>query len=269
MIPKDAPKDNLLRMWVAPAELRAAGKDDEWGTAGRVLRGQFAVFNRWTEIDSWWEGRFLERIAPGAFDRSLAECGDRVKVLYDHGHDPQLGNKPLGPYRTWSDGDAQWYDVDLIETSYNDDFIIPAARANLLGSSFRFAVVAEEWKEKPTKSKANPMGLPERTIKDVDLYEFGPVTFPAYAESSAGMRSRSDEFVDKLLGDPRFVARFTERVGATVVERIIDSLPTDGRSIPKPDTGPATPDATPDGQTRGHDARLLRLRAVLATHRIA
>jgi hypothetical protein len=31
--------------------------------------------------------------------------------------------------------------------------------------------------------------LPERTIKELRLFEFGPVTFPAYQSATAGVRS--------------------------------------------------------------------------------
>jgi hypothetical protein len=53
------------------------------------------------------------------------------------------------------------------------------------GMSFRFSVVQEEW-NKPKR------GLPERTITELKLFEFGPVTFPAYEATSVGIRSRGD-----------------------------------------------------------------------------
>jgi hypothetical protein len=90
-------------------------------------------------------------------------------------------------------------------------------------------VTGEEWVTPKEASKENPGRLDERTITAVELYEFGPVTFPAYEAANVGLRSRTDEFWDRLLDDPVFVARFTERVGAKVSERVISSLPTDGR----------------------------------------
>lgn len=152
----------------------------------RVLFGHAAVFNSWTEIDSTWEGHFRERFAPGAFNRTLAERGHRVKALYDHGHDPTIGNKPLGPFRALrEDGTGLWYEVELLSTDYNRDFVIPAAEAGVLGASLRFRSVKEEWDD-------DTDDLPERTIRDAELYELGPVTFPAYEAATAGVRSRID-----------------------------------------------------------------------------
>jgi HK97 family phage prohead protease len=221
-------RDNLIRAYVAPeaAELRATA------TNGRTLTGYFAVFNRWTEIQSRAEGHFLERIAPGAFKGVFADPKKReqVKVLYDHGHDPQLGNKPLGPIRELrEDNVGARYEVDLIGAAYNDEFIIPAAKAGVLGASFRFMIPddGENWTTPSEATDYNMDRLEERTILRVDpLYEFGPVTFPAYHDGTqTGIRSLTDDYIDRLLHDPLFIARFTARAGLPAVERIIENLP--------------------------------------------
>ena len=246
-------------------ELRAAALDDD----GRTLHGYFAVFNRWTEIDSAWEGRFLERIAPGAFADVFASGRD-VKVLYDHGHDPQLGNKPLGPIRSLEeDKVGARYEVGLIDTDYNDRFVIPAASAGLLGASFRFKVPAdgEEWVDPKRATKHNPANLPERTITRVDpLYEFGPVTFPAYPDgTTAGVRSMTDDYLDWFLHDPLFLARFTERAGLSIVEPLLTSLsPPSERHDEDPDDStagqtPQVPKFTPRPRRTLEDLRADRL----------
>ena len=65
--------------------------------ADRRCSDIFSTFNDWYEIDSYWEGTFLERVAPGAYAKTIAEDRSGMRILYDHGFDPQLGNKPLGP----------------------------------------------------------------------------------------------------------------------------------------------------------------------------
>jgi hypothetical protein len=259
------PADNLVRSLTGQDV--ACLRDNGNGVEGRTLFGHFARFNEWAEINSIREGHFIEKINPGAFTRSFEDNRYRIKVLYDHGKDPQLGNKPLGRLvELREDDEGGYYEVELIDTPYNDEFVIPAARAGLLGASFRFSIPSggDQWKMRPGRSEHNPDGLPERTIDDTDVFELGPVTWPAYEGATAGVRSGTDDFIDSLMHDPRFMARFIERAGLTVVERVLDGLPatpqTDEESLPPTaqddDDQPATPqveqpeerDDTADGQ---------------------
>lgn len=154
---------------------------------GTTLTGYFAVFNQWAEIDSVQEGHFMERIAPGAFRNTLAS--DPIRVLFQHGKDPQIGDKVLGPISVLEE-DAQGarFEVPLLDTSYNRD-LLPGLRAGLYGSSFRFSVAKQDFNHRAKASDYNPDGLPERTIQEARVFEFGPVTFPAYPGATAGLRS--------------------------------------------------------------------------------
>lgn len=221
----DAPRDNLLRAWTGT---EAVGLRSTDGGDGNTLYGHFAVFDEWTEINSLYEGHFLERIAPPAFDRTIAERGNQIRVLYDHGADVTCGNKPLGvPNVLEARGTGAYYEVGLFDASYVND-LKPAIRAGQLGSSFRFRVVNDDWVTPQRASDHNPSQLDERTINEVELYEFGPVTFPAYDNATAGLRSGTDDFVARLLHEPRFLARFTERAGLKVVEGILADTPARG-----------------------------------------
>ena len=175
----DAPRTDLIRM--VKGEIRSDGDR-------RTLVGYAAMFNRSTVINSW-EGNFRETIAPGAFARSIKNKGTGIKVLFNHGMDPSIGDKPLGRASTiQEDGKGLYVEVPLSRTSYNDDIIALLEDGAIDGMSFRFSVPSggDSW-EYPDK------GLPTRTLREVNLAEFGPVTFPAYAATSAGVRSR-DEF---------------------------------------------------------------------------
>jgi hypothetical protein len=46
------------------------------------------------------------------------------------------------------------------------------------GASFRFSVVREEINDSPDPSEYNPTGLPERTVKEAKVAEFGPSRSP-------------------------------------------------------------------------------------------
>jgi hypothetical protein len=123
-------------------------------------------------------------------------------------------------------------------------------------------VVADAWNTPKSPTDTNPKALPERTITKIDLFEFGPVPFPAYDDATAGVRSGTDQFLERLMTDPRFLARFIERTDARVAQHILADLPTDGRS-----TAPASKTATDGDGTQanrhGALASVYRARAAL------
>jgi HK97 family phage prohead protease len=169
---------------------------------------RFSAFGNWYEIDSYFEGRFLESVERGAFAKTIRESRDKVRVMFDHGYDPQIGNKSLGTIADLrEDGDAAVGIVTLFDTSYNRD-LIPGLRAGAYGSSMRMVVTRDEWNDTPERSEHNPDGLPERTIKEVRLMEFGPVAWPANPESTSGLRSATDAYYERMRSlDPQ---RFDE-----------------------------------------------------------
>ncbi len=171
-----APRDDLVRS--APFALERADGDD-----GLTLTGHGAVFNEWTTIDSW-EGRFRERIAPGAFKKTLQENGSRVRLQFDHGQHPLIGSLPIGSIRKLKEDAHGLY----VEARLADNWLVQPVREaienqSIDGMSFRFSVVAERWDEEAD-------GLPERTITEVRLAELGPVVWPAYEGTDVGVRSR-------------------------------------------------------------------------------
>lgn len=233
------PKDNLVRAVFPGPEVRSEPEDDYIGH----LTGHLAVWDQWTEIDSSWEGNFMENVRSSAFDKAVSE--NTPKVLLNHGQDPQVGDKPLGPpLRLAPDDYGMAYDVGLIDTSYNRD-ILPGLKAELYGSSFRFSVVKEEFKRDAKKSAHNPKGLPERTILEATLPEFGPVTFPAYlgadAGARSGIRSMTDDFIasealGQLISNPPMLRALLEQRGIEQPERA-DALPADGAASEHSDEG--------------------------------
>jgi Caudovirus prohead serine protease len=121
-----------------------------------TLVGWAAVFNKWSEINSAIEGRFLERLVPGSFARTLARDRAGIRVLLEHGRDPQIGNRPLGtPTVLREDELGVRYEVPLLPTSHNADLdpaSAPASPRRLL----RFQVQREQWRERPERSTFNP-----------------------------------------------------------------------------------------------------------------
>jgi HK97 family phage prohead protease len=210
--------------------------DDETGPAGTneteaddpsdaddvlgLVEGHFSVFNSWYQINSWWEGEFLEQVLPGSFAKTFAERGtsgtgnpNKIVSNFDHGFDPTIGDKILGPFTLLSEdkiGGA--YAFELLDTSYNRD-LMPALKRGLYGSSFRFQVIKDAWNMEPGTSDWNPNGIPERSLQELRVFELGPVTYPASPTASSGMRSGTDAFYEALRNrDPERVDKLRGRV---------------------------------------------------------
>lgn len=185
----DHPRDDLYRMTPRESAKLRADETDEGD--GNTLVGYAAVFDAWTEINGW-EGRFVESLDPHAFNKTLKDRAGRIKVLYDHGMDPSIGNKPLGRAEVIKpDEYGLWTETPLARTSYNEDLRELLSVGAIDGMSFRMTVVRDEWNDDPKPAAHNPNRLPERRIKEVRLFEFGPVTFPAYEATTAGVRSQA------------------------------------------------------------------------------
>jgi HK97 family phage prohead protease len=191
-VPGTPPRENLVR---ASSTIGLRGSESGMPT----LTGHFAVWNQWTEIRSAYEGHFMERFAPASMTRTLEQS--TPKVLFQHGKDNAIGEKPLGTVRSLQpDDQGAFYEVDLFDTAYNRE-LLPGLEAGAYGASFRFSVLREDMVQRPKKTDWNPRGIPERTVQEARVMEFGPVTFPAYAGATAGLRSMTDEFLLATLAD--------------------------------------------------------------------
>lgn len=205
---KDKPRPSYYRMANPGPILRS--KDSE---AMPSMVGHFCVFNRWTHIDSWLEGEFMERVAPGSTRKTIEENRSIMKVLFNHGKDPSIGMKVLGPIEDLREDEIGGaFLVPLLDTSYNRD-LIPGLEAKQYGTSYRFKVMQEKVVMKPDKSDYNPEGIPERTIEAMEIMEFGPVTFPQYQSSDVGLRSITDdilgmELFEQISSDPERLVAF-------------------------------------------------------------
>lgn len=203
------PKDDIVRAIRPGFELRS---DDDGKPP--TMFGHFTEFDSWYEVDSVWEGHFIESIAPGAARKTISENRSEIRALFQHGLDFQVGDKPLGKIADLrEDETGVYYEVPLLDAKYVRDDILPGLEAGLYGSSFRFKVLREEWVDEPKSSKRNPDKLPERTIKEFRLFEFGPVTFPANPAATAGVRSLTDEYImDRFRSKPD---RLAELIAST------------------------------------------------------
>ena len=204
------PRDDLYRAVYQPevAQLRAAE-----GDAAPMLYGHFAMFNEWAEVDSAYEGHFLERVAPGATLKTISENRRNMKVMFHHGLDVSMGKQLLGDVNSpdaqlFEDEYGPYYEVPLFEGI--PPLIMAGLRAGVYGVSYRFAVVRDDYVQHPPRSEHNPRGLPERTIQEMRVREFGPTPIPVQEKATAAVRSLTDEmFIERVRSDPERAERFS------------------------------------------------------------
>lgn len=250
---------HVVRGW-RPGSVRDDEPDtDQPSDVLGTLFGHFSVFDSWYRVASWWEGDFIERIAPGSFTKTMNERRKQIVVAFDHGYDPVIGDKVLGPIDDLrEDAVGAYYEVGLLDTSYNRD-LAPALRRDLYSASFRFQVVREDWVREPEPSDHNPDGVDERTIREVKLFEFGPVTYPANPQATASMRCLTDSYYDRMRSArPADVQALAERVRSSRTPEAgaaLTGTPVDGAAPARADA-PA-PTGHPGGLSVHARARLL------------
>lgn len=144
-----------------------------------TISGYAVVFGSETTIG----GEFREKIARGAFDRTLREHPD-VVALIGHDHARVLGRTSAGTLTLRPDRIGLWFSLDVDETTPEGQTALGTVRRqDVKGCSFGFRVMAEEWADGGAR-------LPLRTITDVDLWEITLTAFPAYDETSAALAER-------------------------------------------------------------------------------
>jgi len=118
---------------------------------------------------------FTERIAPGAFKRSL-RSKNNVFMFYNHDSGQVLASTRAGTLKLEEDGRGLRVDAHLANTSTGRDVAELLKRGDLDAMSFGFSVPSggDNWNEDGT----------ERTLNSVRLFEVSVVAMPAYPETS-------------------------------------------------------------------------------------
>lgn len=157
------------RLVVQDFEIRQEGD-------GMTFRGYAAVFNSDSEPLP-----FIERIMPGAFDKTL-KSRNNVKMYLNHDSTLVLGSTRAKTLRLSVDGKGLLADADLPNTSYARDLAELMKRGDVDSMSFGFSVPrnGDRWSEDGMR----------RELREVRLHEVSVVTgFPAYKATSASLRS--------------------------------------------------------------------------------
>lgn len=143
-------------------------------TGKRTLVGYAAVFNSPSDIGGCW----MEVISPGAFTGTI---GGDIRALVNHDSGRVIGRTKSGTLRLAEDAKGLRVEIDVPSTSDGNDVYELVERGDISGMSFGFCVTKQDWDE--------TVDPPVRTISAVELREVSAVAFPAYDDTTLGVRS--------------------------------------------------------------------------------
>jgi len=155
---------------------------------GMSFTGYAAVFNSDSEPLP-----FIERIAPGAFKRSL-QSRNEVKLLWNHDAGEPLASVRGGTLKLTEDEIGLRVEATLANTTRGRD-VAELIRSKTIDSmSFGFSVIKDSWQGEV------------RTLEAVRLFETSVVSWPAYTATSGTISVRSatpgidaDQLADALM----------------------------------------------------------------------
>jgi HK97 family phage prohead protease len=180
--PQPESKEPEIRVHTTDIEVRAEGD-------GMTFTGYAAVFNSPSED----LGGFIEYVAPGAFKRSL-QSRNEIKLLWNHDSGEPLASVRGGSMQLVEDERGLKVTATLPQTSRGRD-VAELLRSKVIDSmSFGFNVIKDSWSRDGQT----------RTLESVRLFEVSVVSFPAYAATTAQVRSapptiNPDELAEALL----------------------------------------------------------------------
>ena len=199
---------------VTPVEPRAKGSKAEFRSFegeirtdgdGTTFVGSAAKFNVPSEPLP-----FTERIAPGAFGKSLRQRSKDVRLYINHNSDMVLASKRSGTLRLTEDEVGLRVEADLPDTTAARDLraLMQAGVVSTMSFGFTVPRGGDKWSGDGS----------ERVLTGINLHEVSVVTgFPAYPQTEAAVRS---------------LEVIAERVGVAVDEltEVLDAL-ADGEQV--------------------------------------
>ena len=148
------------------------------------IEGYFAVFNSIYEIAPG----MTESVAKGAFSRTLS--GD-IRALINHDTTLVLGRTSAHTLELREDEHGLWGKVSINPNDTDAmNLYNRVQRGDVDQCSFGFNILDEE-----TEYREN--GDIHWTIKEVELFEVSPCTFPAYEETNIAAREKEKETLMK------------------------------------------------------------------------
>lgn len=140
------------------------------------ITGHASVFNKLSEN----LGGFREKVAPGAFSKTIEESD--IRALWNHNPDYVLGRNKSGTLALAEDKKGLAIEIEPPDAQWAKDLMETIKRGDVDQMSFSFVTIKDRWENKEGKDSI-------RTLEEVELFDVSPVTFPAYPQTDVNVRS--------------------------------------------------------------------------------
>lgn len=237
--------------------VRAEGDEgDEGGGGPERFHGYAAVFGVRTAIGNPLRWGFFEEIASGAFATTIAE--DDARKLIDHSPYYVVSRRTAGTLLLAEDERGLAVDSALDDgLSYVRDLKANIRNKNITGMSFGFVVTDDTWLTEQVEVPGfdAPVDVDVRIVNEVKLIEVSSVTFPAYDDTEADLRSVATALVRR--GDAAAIERRCKL--RPDLRELLKVLDRESGGASRSD-GPGTPRRSFDSIDRAMRAHQLRWR---------
>jgi HK97 family phage prohead protease len=188
--------------------LRAVDGDgaEDGAAAAERFNGHAAVFNVRAAIGNPLRWGFYEEFIPGAFTDTIVE--DDVRKLIDHDSYYVVSRMSAGSLLLAQDGVGLAVDSALDEgLSYVRDLKANVRNRNITGMSMGFLVLEDTWSTEEVEVPGfdTSFTVDVRKVSKAKLIEVSSVTFPAYVDTDADLRSVATALVHR--GDVAAIER--------------------------------------------------------------
>lgn len=174
---------------------------------GLTFSGYAAVFNSDSQPLP-----FIERIAPGAFKRSL-QSRNEIKLLWNHDAGEPLASVRGGTLRLTEDDRGLRVEAKMANTTRGRDVAELIRSGTVDSMSFGFSTISDSWSSDGST----------RTLNAVRLFEVSIVSSPAYEATAGTLAVRSAQTIDAdQLAEALFKLESGEELDPTAASLVTD-----------------------------------------------
>lgn len=181
----------------------------------KYIEGYSAVFyNESNDGTEYRVGPYRERIGRRAFSRAINENHD-TRCLFNHDASLLLGRTTAGTCTLSVDDMGLRFRASMPDTQLGRDVATLMERGDITGCSFAFEIMDES---EPVRQEDGTYVV---EIRDLKLYDVGPVTYPAYEATSVHVRTemenKREERLEKIQKQ-----QAKEQEAISVRKRVVD-----------------------------------------------